>query len=128
MPKAARASTTKRPVASVDPVHSAIAKFKRLDRKYLDLARARDAATEAGISGPSESDLDAALSVATAAAWAMAETEPTTVAGAAAMLKHLGWDATNGLFVLDEVVWLETAMHALRRSLSKMARGSCLAA
>jgi hypothetical protein len=43
MPKAKRINAT-----PADPIFTAIATHKRLDRRWLDMASARDAATEAG--------------------------------------------------------------------------------
>jgi hypothetical protein len=125
MAKAAPQNSTKQ--SPSDPIVGAIATHKRLDRKWLDMAHARDVATEAGDSGPSEHDVELASDAAIDAGWAMAETEPTTVAGAAAMLKYLTRDPQNGLFELGEVVWLETAFRTLERALSKMARETCVA-
>jgi hypothetical protein len=131
MPKATQATTTKSNITPADPFIAARATLKRLDLKWLDMASARDAATEAGASGPSESDVEAASDQALAAAWEMARTEPTTTAGAAAMLRYLTRDPMYGLwkaFDYGKAVWLETGFQTLERSLAKMARGSRSAA
>lgn len=118
--KAANTNTMKR-IAPADPIFAAIATHKRLERRWLDMARARD---EAGASCPSASEVEHASEAGLAAAWSMARTEPTTVAGTAAMLRYLTKDPTNGLFELGEVIWLETAFRTLERSLAKMGRES----
>jgi hypothetical protein len=131
MPKAKRINTT-----PPDPIIVAIANHKKLERKWLDMAAALDGACETGrrsmayaeARGFTRRDVELATDIATDAAWAMAETEPTTVAGAAAMLKYLTRDRQNGLFELGEVIWLDAAFRTLERSLAKMARGSRLAA
>jgi hypothetical protein len=130
VPKATVTNTTKQ-TAPTDPIFTAIATHKRLERKWLDMASARDAATEAGASGPSETDVETASDLALAASWRMARTEPTTTAGAAHMLRHLTKDPNYGLweaFEYGQAVWLQTAFQTLERSLAKMARGSRLAA
>jgi hypothetical protein len=130
MPKATQATTTKSNITPADPYIAAFATHKRLDRKLLKIASARDAATEAGVSGPSESEVELASDEALAAGWKMAETEPTTLAGAAAMLRYLtkGPNCLFEAFKYGEVIWLTTGFKTLERALSKMARVSRLAA
>jgi hypothetical protein len=134
MPKAKRINTT-----PADPIFVTIANHKRLDRKWLDMAAAVDGAEETGrrskayaeAHGITETDVETASDQALAASWKMARTEPTTTAGAAAMLRHLTKDPMYGLweaFEYGKAVWLETAFRTLERSLAKMARGSRLAA
>lgn len=135
MPKAVRRNTTKQPTPA-DPIFAAITTHKRLERKWLDMAAAVDGADDTGrrskayadAHGFTRRDVELATDAATEAAWAMSKTAPTTVAGAAAMLKYLTRDPTNGLFELGEVVWLETAMHTLEHALAKIARWSQIAA
>lgn len=115
MAKAVRTDTTKQ-LTPADPIVAAIATHKRLERRWLDMASARDAATAAGVSGPSESDVEAASDQALAAAWRMAWTPPATPAGAAAMLRYLTRDPLYGVweaFEYGKAVWLETAFRTL---------------
>lgn len=138
MPKAAQATTTKQNIAA-DPIFAAIATHKRLERNWLDMAAAMDGADEtdrrskayAEAHGFTERDVDLASEDGFNAAWAMAKTEPTTVAGAAGMLKYLTRDPLYGVWEASEygkAVWLEAAFRTLERSLAKLARGSQLAA
>ena len=123
MAKAARRDTTKQ-ITPADPIFAAIATHKRLERRWLEMTRKRD---EAVASGPSESEVERASEEGLAAAWLMAETEPTTAAGAGAMLRYLTHDPLYGLweaFEYGKAVWLETAFESLQRGLAKLARES----
>jgi hypothetical protein len=77
--------------------------------------------------GITEADVEAASGLALAASWKMARTEPTTTAGAAAMLRYLTRDPMYGIweaFEYGKAVWLETAFESLQRGLARLARES----
>lgn len=134
MPKAARKTSTskaKKP-AEIDPFIAALATLKRLDRKWFNSAAAFDRAEKTGpkawvdAQSLTENDVEEASDQALAAAWKMARTEPTTTAGAAAMLRFLTRDEMYGVWQAwhwGKAAWLETAFRTLERSLAKMARG-----
>jgi hypothetical protein len=54
------------------------------------------------------------------AAWKLAETEPTTVAGAAAVLAYITAEPAVGLFDLGETAWHETAFRTVAAALANI--------
>jgi hypothetical protein len=58
----------------------------------------------------------------------MAETKPTTTAGAATMLAYITTGAITGLFELGETDWHETAFRTAVASLAEITGQSQLAA
>jgi hypothetical protein len=142
MPKATRVHSTPRRTASlrktapparpiVDPIFAAIENHKKLNRAWHDLCPVLEAAEldEEGYGPRPAADLtalrrneDHAHVAAEEAAWKMARTKPTTVAGASAMLSFIATNPTNGLFELGETRWHETAFRTVTAALAKITR------
>jgi hypothetical protein len=84
----------------------------KADDGFLRLAREADASGDEDDPG-----LARAKAMLSAADWILAETEPTTVAGAAAVLACITHANPVGLFDVGECTWHETAlMSRCRRS------------
>jgi hypothetical protein len=79
MAKAKREHSTR--ITRPGPALAAIDNHRKLDRTWLDLTRLQ----EMDSPGVTRCDVDRRYEAAEAAAWKLAETKPTTVAGAAAM-------------------------------------------
>ncbi len=105
-------STTK------DPILAAIKEHQRLDEAWLELDRV----------GVSEDDVQRAFDAAEDAAWEMAHTKPTTVAGAAALLEYVTVGPTTGLLNAGETLWHETALRTVVESLAEITRAAPRAA
>jgi hypothetical protein len=105
------------PSADADPIFAAIENHQKLDKESLVLEAASDKA-----------GLGDAISAAENAAWKMAQTKPTTVAGAAALLAYIATNPTNELFELGETDWHETAFRTVTAALAKITRQSHRAA
>jgi hypothetical protein len=103
--------------ADLDPIFAAIENHQKLDKESLALEAASDKA-----------GLGDAISAAENAAWKMAQTKPTTVAGAAALLAYITTGPITGLFELGETHWHETAFRGVVASLAKITRQSQRAA
>jgi len=69
----------------VDPIFAAIENHKKRNRAWFDLEQAAEARPRS----VKRSDVSRVSVAATQAAWRMARTRPTTVAGAAAMLAYI---------------------------------------
>jgi hypothetical protein len=67
-------------------------------------------------------DHDRADSAVGRAALKMAQTEPTTAAGASALLSYIATDKGTGLFELGETDWHETAFRTVAAALAKITR------
>ncbi len=124
MPKAATKNNRRRharPAKSTaaDPILAAIANHKKLDRAWLEVA---------GAKGDRDAHARRGSDAAERAAWQMARTKPTTVAGAAALLKYITRGPITGLFELGETDWHETAFRNAAASLAEIARRSKRAA
>jgi hypothetical protein len=63
-------------------------------------------------------DVDHASDAADRAAWRMAKTMPTTLAGAAALMAYIATDKSTGFFELGETKWYETAFRTVAASLT----------
>jgi hypothetical protein len=109
MAKAKREYSTR-----MDPIFVAIDSHKEFDRAFFDQCRAE----EAGLA--KQSEVDRASAAAEEAAWRMAETKPTTAAGASAMLTYITTGPVTGLFELGETAWHETAIRTAVASLAKI--------
>ncbi len=105
-------STTK------DPVLEAIEEHERLDRAWFDLESC----------GGSEDKVQRAFDTAEKAAWKMARTKPTTVAGATALLEYVTVRPTTGLLNAGETFWHETALRMIVESLTEITREAAQAA
>jgi hypothetical protein len=131
MPKATRVNSTPRRTASLrntaaaDPIFAAIDKHKELNKAWFDLAAALD---EAGLRAVKQRDVDRAVDTAENAAWEMAQTKPSTAAGASALLSYIATGPVTGLFELGETHWHETAFRTVVASLAKITRQSQRAA
>jgi hypothetical protein len=127
MPKAAKKHTTTRErprptKRKIDPIFAALERHKALDRIFNDVCGARDEGRA------KRCDVDRASDAAERAAWKMARTRPTTVAGASALLTYIATGPITGLFELGETNWHETAFRTVATSLAKIARQSQRAA
>jgi hypothetical protein len=124
MPKAAkkRITTTKKGTAR-NPIFPRIEMHRKLDRAYLRLA----ALEEAGLDCVTEADLERASDALERAAWKMARTKPTTVAGASAMLTYITTGNTTGLFTLGEQQWHEAAFRNAAAALVEISRSKLAA-
>jgi hypothetical protein len=115
MPKAARQSiTTHKP----DPSIAALELHKKADQIFFKRASIAD---ERPGNPPAERDKDRASAAAEHAAWELATTEPTTIAGAAALLRYIVDGPAVGLFDLGETAWHETAFRTVATALEKIA-------
>jgi hypothetical protein len=65
-----------------------------------------------------------ARSAAHAAAWKLAKTTPTTLAGASTMLAYITSAPAVGLFDLGESDWHEDAFRSVIAGLAKLARAA----
>jgi hypothetical protein len=92
MAKAKREHSTR--ITRPDPALAAIDNHRKLDRTWLDLTRLQ----EMDSPGVTRCDVDRRYEAAEAAAWKLAETKPTTVAGAAAMSAYITTGPITGLF------------------------------
>jgi hypothetical protein len=121
MAKAKHEHSTRTTISS-DPTFVAIEAHRKLDQVFLDLCRARDAglATERAV--------ERANDEAEKSAWKMARTEPTTAAGASAMLTYITTRPLTGLFELGETDWHETAFRTVVASLANITGQSAKAA
>jgi hypothetical protein len=105
-----------------DPIVAALQRHKVLNRYFIQVSRAEE-------EGRASKDfLDRAGEAADEAAWRMAKTRPTTVAGASAMLTYIACDKSTGFFELGETRWHETAFRTVTAALRQIARQSQRAA
>ena len=81
MAKATKRTVTKTNTAP-DPIHARIDVYRTLDREYLRLAALEDV----GLDGVTVLDLQRVSDAGHGAGWEMANTTPTTFAGASEML------------------------------------------
>jgi hypothetical protein len=120
MRQAKRVNSTR--TTSPDPAFAALDNHRKRDRAFLDLCRAQ----EAGLA--TEIDVRRASDAADDAAWRLARTEPTTEAGASALLTYITTGPITGLFVLGETDWHETAFRTVTAALAEITGQSHLAA
>jgi uncharacterized protein Yka (UPF0111/DUF47 family) len=97
---------------SADPIFAVLAQVNGRRRKIFEICDAlnEDKATD--------KELDHAIDSFEQAAGHMSMTQPTTVAGASAMLKHV----TQELFESGEQSWHKTAFSTVTAALAKIAR------
>jgi hypothetical protein len=108
----------RRNTARADPIFAALENHKKLDRAWLDMEHAREARPLT----VKRREVDRASDAADKAAWRMARTRPTTVAGASAMLTYIATEPVTGFFELGEASWHETAFRTVTAALAKIAR------
>jgi hypothetical protein len=113
MAKATRTSTTKR-TSSNDPIFALIRDHKRLDREWLALSG----------KGEQRDVVDRASDAADKAAWAMARTQPTTIAGASAWLAYVTTGPITGLLTLGPCDWHPVAFKSVSAVLGAIARAT----
>jgi hypothetical protein len=116
MPTKKKAAPRKPPRSIADPIFAAIENHEKLDKTDMEMSRAYD---EGRVT---QGDVDRAGTAAVQAAWAMAESEPTTAAGASAFLTYITTRPLTGLFELGETDWHETAFRTAVDSLSRIAK------
>jgi hypothetical protein len=123
--KTSPAQPTPRPIVD-DPIFAAIDNHRKLDRAWLDL----EAASERAGRGDDvrKYHVDRASDAAEKAAWKMAQTKPSTAAGASALLTYITTGPITGLFELGETHWHETAFRNVAASLAKITHRSQQAA
>ncbi|WP_298106489.1 hypothetical protein [Bradyrhizobium sp.] len=123
MPKAARKTTTAKAKKSekIDPITVALDRCNGANRIFFDRARAAD---EQPDNQTAERQLARALASSERCGWELATTEPTTLAGASAMLTYIVDGPAVGLFDVGEMDWHETAFRTVTRALAKLARES----
>jgi len=120
MAKATRKHSTR--ITLPDPAIAALDNHRKLERMWLDVENLE----EMGLPSPTRCDVDRRHQAAEEAALKLAETKPTTVAGAAAMLAYITTGPT-GLFELGETYWHETAFRTVVAALAEItgqSRGS----
>lgn len=123
MPKAAQKTTTAKAnkPAKIDPAIEAVDRSRKADRVFFDRARVAD---EQPDNLTAERQLARAVASSERCGWELATTEPTTLAGASAMLNYIVDEPAVGLFDVGEMDWHETAFRTVTRALAKLARES----
>jgi hypothetical protein len=114
MPKVKRTITARTKAEKADPILAALERHKELDRIFNDVYRAKDEGRA------KQRDVKRASAAAERAAWKMARTRPTTVAGASALLSYIATNPTTGLFELGETHWHETAFRTVAAALARI--------
>ena len=99
-----------------DPIFAVIERHKKLERLWLDLEHARDARPRTS----NRRDVDRACDAAEKAAFKIARTMPTTVAGVSALLTYITTEPVTGMFELGETRWHEAASRTVAASLAKI--------
>ena len=120
MAKADRKTSTskaKKP-AKIDPSILALERHRKADQVFF--ARARVADQRRG-DQKAEQKMNLASDAADNLAWELATTEPTTIAGASAVLNYIVEGPAVGLFDLGETAWHETAFKTVAAALAKLA-------
>jgi hypothetical protein len=117
-------ATTKR-LEKIDPSIVALDLHKKADQVFFARSRVADDRPD---DHEAEQELDRASTAADHFAWELATTEPTTLAGASAVLSYIVDGPSVGLFDLGETAWHETAFRTVASALAKMARSSRIAA
>jgi len=117
MPKAARQNTIE-PTESPDPIFAALAEHQKRLRLFTDTASEHDLWWTTDARHP----VARTSRAEECAAWRLAETAPTTIQGASAMLSYITDGPAVGLFYLGETPWHETAFRTVATALKKIAR------
>lgn len=105
--------------AKIDPSILALEQHRKADQVFFACARVAD---ERRGDQKAERKMNLASDAADNLAWELAKTEPTTIAGASAVLNYIVDGPSVGLFDLGETAWHETAFKTVARALSRIAR------
>jgi hypothetical protein len=114
MAKAARTTTTPKSNKG-DPTLAALKHHRKLRRTWVDTEQAKEEGRAC------QCEVARAIEAEERAAWRLAKTKPTTVAGASALLNYIVDEPAVGMFELGETSWHETAFRTVAAALKKIA-------